>query len=555
MTDSRLTPRSLIVLVVLLVFLPALWTEAMIDDLYILRKCAKLPFLELLSEGFHFRTSDFGHVWWISTDTMAHYFRPLLLLSFRLPMLLPLPVDLIQHAINIALHLAVCLALLALSRKLGMGKRAVLISTIFVAVNPHAIVPVHWMVARKETLVALALIGLLWFHGKRRRPLALLCLGCALASGEQAIVFPLIVLVFDLLITNNEGQHWRQVAKERWRDWFALIDVTIGYLIIRYLVLGPPVIPTAPYCTAPWTANYLAKALGRLALAATSLCTGLPYIEHCIWLGLDFAALALLVLAFSGCVLWSIWHLVPTRRVRAGLFLSIAIAWSPFSIMIAAPFYLYTPLVLFSIALGFAVQGIPSNANSSKGRMGRLILLVAFFVSALGAFAASYAGWAPTPREVSFASKMGEPVSQIVSKLSSKTKVIFVDLPILALHIVPYVHDATGHPVANFLLLASRNDFLNAPAARLTVHSPHRFALESPDRPFFATQSDRLMNFMRDETLDEQSTFYGPWYRVTIEREGKRGIASMNLIIDDSEAPVVIISFAGGHPSILYEDR
>lgn len=144
------------------------------------------------------------------------------------------------HVFLLLLHLANTCLVYALIRKLvnGAGMAATIGAAVFV-LHPTRVGSVAWIIGGCEPLVTFFLLGALLAHQSfvnsfnnkkewRYLLLSLLCFQLALWSKEVAIVFPLVVVIHDLIYKK----------KINWPVALLHTMVVAGYLIARSLVLG-----------------------------------------------------------------------------------------------------------------------------------------------------------------------------------------------------------------------------------------------------------------------------------------------------------------------------
>ncbi len=195
-------------------------------------------------------TSDY----WASTlgpGFGGNIYRPLVLLSFALNYAVSGLNPFGYHLINLLLHLAVCLALYALARQLGLSWAAALATSTLFAVHPLHTEAVTGIVGRAELLMALGILLAVAWYVRGGAPDRLdvrfvlaswAAFGAALLSKEQAMMLPALLALADLSLvrTVNEGQAWRHVIRTAWRRYLAYVLILGAYLGLRAAVLADP---------------------------------------------------------------------------------------------------------------------------------------------------------------------------------------------------------------------------------------------------------------------------------------------------------------------------
>ena len=205
------------------------------------------------------------------------FYRPLLMLSFKLDHLLSGGSAAWQHVHNVLLH--ACAAALVFNVA-GKMFRPRLPWAAAVAGWMFLVLPVHtdsvfWISGRSDTLCAVFYLLALGFfldiiRGARagRGLLALLCCFGAFLVKEMAFSLPLILLCVALA-------HWRLRQRRVWLLTAGVFACAGLYLVLRWLVLG------ALFDSAPNTNLSLERVLGSLRLATSHLLlSDLPFVPH-----------------------------------------------------------------------------------------------------------------------------------------------------------------------------------------------------------------------------------------------------------------------------------
>jgi tetratricopeptide (TPR) repeat protein len=216
----------------------------------------------------------------LGAETPIHEWRPLLSLSFLLQRVTtgfaPLPL----HAVNLALHVAVCLLVLeALRRRLSA--RAALAGALVFAVLPVHAEVVAYLTSRSEMLAALSVLGAWLLLGAPERPSprrvaagAAVYLAGAL-SKEHALLFPAFLALAD----------WTFAGKLPWEPERRRVHLALGLAAALVLLGRAVVLPRlagggAPYfSTTPLLARLLTLAkfwiwdYVRPALTGAGLCS------------------------------------------------------------------------------------------------------------------------------------------------------------------------------------------------------------------------------------------------------------------------------------------
>jgi hypothetical protein len=275
--------------------------------------------------------------------------------------------------LNMALHAAVAVLILALGRQLGLGRGGSFAAALLFAAHPVHAEAVAWVTGRSELLVTLFVVAAWCAHVSVKRGAAVaaaLLLALAALSKENALVaLPLFVLM-DLALAR------RPAPVRRWLGLGAVLAVVAG---ARALVLPDALPLDAPFGEVPFVgrllvaAHILGRAVGLLAWP-DPLSVFYPRSQ---FLGVQPALL-------SACV--GLVALVVAVR-RASKTAAVCLALIPVSLgavlqlmPIGATFgerFLYLPSVLACLALGGVLEWLGRRELASGRGLGASVLLPA----------------------------------------------------------------------------------------------------------------------------------------------------------------------------------
>jgi tetratricopeptide (TPR) repeat protein len=232
-------------------YLNAIGNDFMFDDLGVVVRDLRVTegqFGRLLTEGYWGE----GH-----QDLL---YRPLVSLSFAVnwamsnqPWAFRVP--------NLLLHIGVCVLVLMLTREVfgpGRGEWAAIVAAGVFALHPIHTEPLNTIVGRSDLAVTMFMLAaaLLWWRdacatppaGLRRPILAALCFAAALLCKESGITLIGIIIVLDFWHTRSrtltrESGWWRRRLV---RGHIPMLAVTLGYLALRFAVLGALTTSGAP---------------------------------------------------------------------------------------------------------------------------------------------------------------------------------------------------------------------------------------------------------------------------------------------------------------------
>lgn len=172
-------------------------------------------------------------------------YRPLVSLTYALEVRLFGNAPWAFHAVDVLLHAAASIAVLALLEALGLGSGLGIAAAVLFAVHPVATETVCSVVGRADLMAGLALLVALLCRlaarERRRRRLfdagALAALAVALLSKEYAVSFPFALVAFDLLIPPGGEEGKRAAWRASGRFWVASAGLLAAYVALRWAVL------------------------------------------------------------------------------------------------------------------------------------------------------------------------------------------------------------------------------------------------------------------------------------------------------------------------------
>jgi hypothetical protein len=350
---------------------------------------AILPYISSLDT--YFTGDDFGFVQLFSRKPPLHFLtlftaswaediwggvsdelRPTLALSYQIGSLGDAGSPVGNHVINIALHVANALLVLAIARLVaGLSLPASAFAGMLFAVLPIHAETVTWISGRADSLPTLFYLGSFLAYARwRRRGAAWLYLSSvglfflALFSKQSAITMVATLLLYDLLVE-------RQRVRLSWpslRPYVPFVLLTGAYLIERYVLFGNVVRETDYSINRQLFIDFTYSQIkhlqwlvfGSVALRQGALreIAGPGFPVRLTWVGL---AAALLFLA------WADWRM--RRSVREGVGTARGLLWYfgpvwwlvgtvPLIVTYESARHLYLASVGFAIVLGLGFDAL-----------------------------------------------------------------------------------------------------------------------------------------------------------------------------------------------------
>jgi hypothetical protein len=392
---QRYTAAALIALLALAANLPTLGVPIVLDDHPIVERDPRVVegrMLEPWTTSYWNRPGESGE------------YRPLVLTSYALERRFLGPAAWHFHLINLLLHVAVCLAVLAAGRAIGLGERAARVAAGLFAVHPVHLDAIAPIVGRAELLAAIGYTVplALWVRLRRKaapdaRGLFALagCVAVGIFSKENALaVVPILILV-ELLIVRGGGAR-RTLASGA----LTVGAVVLVYLVARTAVLGALVPGEGSGTILPLENPLVDEPLHVRGLTAASILG--TYLRLFVWpfgLSPDYAYDSLPVIrdAFDPSVWLPVFAiaavtLLALRRLRERPQIALALAafLAPYAIVsntvvligtMLAERLLYQPSVglcwLTGLAVVAAARWVPSGALDDSRRFTAALLLPA----------------------------------------------------------------------------------------------------------------------------------------------------------------------------------
>jgi Flp pilus assembly protein TadD len=166
-------------------------------------------------------------------------YRPLVLLSYAANYAVGGVTPWGYHLVNVLLHFGVAWLMYVLALQLSMSVPASAIAAVLFAVHPIHTEAVSGVVGRAELMMALGVLASLWCAVRGRLRLSLLAFAFGLLSKEQAVMLPLLLVLYDFSVghsipTRFDGPAWGRFA----RRYAPYALVLLAYGLLRWMVLG-----------------------------------------------------------------------------------------------------------------------------------------------------------------------------------------------------------------------------------------------------------------------------------------------------------------------------
>jgi len=541
-----------IIFLFFILHIPTLQLGKVLDDIFVLAKCETSSWNNILVNGFKFTRKDFGNPWWIEADTIAHFFRPILIATFKGTILKFGNDPFIHHLINILLHIAVGFNILFMCRKFLKNNMAALIAAVFFIFSLHNQFTVVFIVARKELLVGLFTLYAFNAHLSKKTIRATFYMILAMMCGEHAVAFPFIAILTNLLVNtrgcnkNKKQQLTPKAIKSRischWKQWATYLTALACYILFRHLMLSGLPLPPSPYFTHPFSDGALAFYFMKFLLFISSLAISMLFMgKIIIVLWLDHLWLLLLFLLLSAAFLWLAYSFAENNNLFLIFIFCAIVSYLPFTPMVAMPIYLYSPMIFFSFAIGIAVDGAlsklkPANKTNEyidenyinidkntvtapKNRLAQLFLYIvvtSIILHIIGIGAWTYSGY---NEENTFATKVAPSVANIVNKIDETDDyirpIVLVDVPPKALTLPFLLQKLTKRKGINITIVSTANS--NGHNSDIFKTGKGKWLIKNKKSPYFSTIKERALAFVPKNRISDDLIVVREWYRVMIE--------------------------------------
>ncbi len=323
-------------------------------------------------------------LWWLP-ETTLRFFRPVAFGLMKLTYALSGWSPAAMHVASLLWHLATCVLLMALLRRLGASRWLAWAVAALFAIHPAHVATVQWIACQTELMVTTFLLAATLCFGRFRgwpgftdsdvpRSAAsgfgwaaasavffVLALGCR----ENAAVFPLVLVVAEPLVRGR-----RRAALALYAVLGALL---VAYLGVRAAMLGGAALPQRPYVMPPGDPDFgrfvfdklLYYLLGEYLLVPCVPIGGLPFFQARPLTFYGLAALVVLALVII-CLRWG--RDLP-RVIGPAWLLAFMLPVLP---VFASPHHLYLPGVGWAVTIMLALRALGTCSGPAVSLVARL---------------------------------------------------------------------------------------------------------------------------------------------------------------------------------------
>jgi hypothetical protein len=377
-----------------------------------------------------------------------------------------------MHGVSLAWHwLNAMLVALVADRLLGRRGWATVAGIVF-AIHPGHVLAVHWIACQTELIVTSFLLGCLLFHRRsmgwptgiilrlnsedqiEQRPVtwpaltgAWLCFVAALGCRENAIVFPAVLLSFDVLIHQEAASRgWGSLIRRLWPAYLGFAVIGVAFLILRngYLQGLPPT--GRPHLVPPGDPEFFRFLADKFMLYWLALYAFVPSVQVGVFDGLRSHP-ALLYGAGVATIVYIVslvWFCCRGRRVVWALMAWPIIALLPVLPVFAGQHHMYWPLAgvaVLSGAIGARLTDLEQSIKwMGKTRFGRSLTVFAL----VGFAAGSWIGGRVFLGTVATEHRWMDELTKNGEEIRDGDHLFIVDFPALAAFATPGIEESLG---------------------------------------------------------------------------------------------------------------
>jgi hypothetical protein len=484
---------------------------------------------------------------WGRTEASLRFFRPIAFWIMKAEYTVAGWNPTVMHGFMLMWHFVAALLVYALAMRFFDHRVWATIAAAIFLIHPGNIPTVYWIACQTELLgTTFVLIALLahakysgWSYGllapeKARRSsaagnwgyalTAMLFYALALGCRENTVLFPVIAWF---------GDRFCFSARRRWIRWdyFGLAAVVIGYMVLRWYMLGGFPVPRKPYLVPVTDPEFPAFVLDKLSLYLIGLFSFIPVVpiggRAYLSARPEYLYGGLIGILIVIAITW-----LAYRRLRPLLWAVIWIACTLAAVLpvFASAHHLYLPSVgasLMLAALLALLAGYRRTADRPAGALRRWT--VGAMIAALGC------GLGVVSWSIGFVFVRGTIVEDVVTDevqsgrpLHEGDHLFFINMPVTAYYAVPALRETLGmDELYGHALTFSPDLLVTRTPSRIERVDEDTLRVHAPDgSPYFAgvTGNTLLQVMQLEEAVREGEPIDAGLFTVTPERMDDQGI-------------------------------
>lgn len=432
---------AILIFAIFITYSPLLDDSFWADDYLHIERINSLGSSALFKDFFTawvLKTSDTS-TWWTSPAGELQYFRPLISLSFFLDLLLWGMNPLGFHLTNVIFHIFTSILVFLLAKLIFKKELTAFLLALIFGIHPCHMEAVVWISCRTDVIAGFfyffSLFCFLKFRQRENRgrfflfALSTVLYTCALLSKEMAVTLPIILIAFDLFYssTPKNSTSWNIRLNKSIFVYLPFFIITIIYLCIRFKIFGGLGSVPYPFSYSPLRPGFFLFFFRNLILYFANILYFVP-IDLMIAYPF-FVKHPILLFLLAGLVVGSIFLLAKfmiQRKKALLLFLLGLFTLIPVSFLSIGQRFLYIPSVCFFLCLGYlTLESWPRRKAIIVG-----YIAVIFFVSQIGNFINDTISC--------YSDQIKNNIKPWLQGTTSPRKLYFIDLPMLALIGLPH---------------------------------------------------------------------------------------------------------------------
>ncbi|MBN1232341.1 MAG: tetratricopeptide repeat protein [Candidatus Coatesbacteria bacterium] len=179
--------------------------------------------------------------YWETTRGKSNYYRPLIILSYRLENMLWNKKPSGFHVTNLLIHILISILIYFLSMKLGLNKLQSLLASAIFGISPLHTQSVAWISGRTDLLATFFALGsyLCFINARKLKSYLFYILSgvlylSSILSKEITATLPIVIIAIDFINNGNELMK----NKKAWIHYLVFLLPILIYVYLRLMVVG-----------------------------------------------------------------------------------------------------------------------------------------------------------------------------------------------------------------------------------------------------------------------------------------------------------------------------
>jgi len=418
---------------------------------------------------------------WCANLAPTHFFRPLLILSFKLDHAIYGLQPVGYHATNLLLHVLNCFMLFWLLLRLGFSRARARLAAVLFAVFCHNGAAVIWISGRTELLVATFMLASVLFyvrahqHGRiADHALSVFFALCALLTKESAVALPGYIMGAEWIL-GDDGRPLAQRLRSAVLRLAPFAGLVLAFLIYRLGFFSAFEAPPLPYYHSPAESGFVTFLGIKTLYYLFAWMTTMPVFPVAV---IAFLVAHPALIAAMAAVTAVVAYLV-VRALRGdtrfwGLLMWVAACQVPVAMVMASSHFLYMGSA--AVAAIIAMLLVRGDVQSRRARIATVLVILV----QLGYAAYNVRAW---HRLAHFNVAMTDAIAELeTGPPAEQSDLYLINLQITGAHVgqrLRVLHGEKG--LRAHLLTVSSKPFQFGPAPRYEWHGERTLVLRFDD--------------------------------------------------------------------------